>query len=418
MFNEFFLIKNIFIFCFLIKLVYNFSEKVLIISHDITFNSHVNHPYGTSVKDFKSGSGDTVVNAKIANYFNPEFPADLWSIFHLDQKFAYLIILVMLLPLVSGLYIIFFSIKNIFNYLYRGNFFLLENKNKNFSLLTKALWDKLWIYSFDWVKRYGLDGFIGLHYKLPNRLEENYPNPKYVISTFKKFFLFKSKPKFFYLFLYVFFYMFFLVFFSKSVFISFLLAFMFIFYLEDRWYLFIRDLGLNIKWFTVSTHIKTKKNDYGFYEALTLRLEKNFIIVFFSFLLFFFVTLLVISLYIDFFFNPILTWNGYFSKTVYSFHFFFNPKSIHFYNLDYFFALDGLNIWLIWLTSMLVLLCSLFLYENVKNDTFFAQMGWIFLLEFASFQFFCVPNYFWMYIFFEMSLLPIFILIVFWGSNR
>lgn len=140
-----------------------------------------------------------------------------------------------------------------------------------------------------------------------------------------------------------------------------------------------------------------------------------------SFLVFIIITMILIYLYIDFFFEPVVVWNGYFSKTINSF--FFTSRTLGFtnaadINIDYFVALDGLNVWLLWLTSLLVFLCSLFLVESSKNDTFFLQMGWIFLLEFAAFQFFCVANYLWMYIFFELSLLPIFILIVFWGSNR
>lgn len=73
---------------------------------------------------------------------------------------------------------------------------------------------------------------------------------------------------------------------------------------------------------------------------------------------------------------------------------------------------------MIWLTSLLVLLCTIYLLETVKIYSFFQQLFWIYLLAFASFQFFCVPNYLWMYIYFELSLLPIFILIIFWGSNR
>jgi len=130
--------------------------------------------------------------------------------------------------------------------------------------------------------------------------------------------------------------------------------------------------------------------------------------------------MLVVYLYIDFFFNPILTWNGYFSKTIISF--FVTPNSTFGSKqtsvvMDYFVALDGLNIWLIWLTSLLILLCSLYLLDTIKLSNFFNQLSWIYLLGFASFQFFCVPNYLWMYIYFELSLLPIFILIIFWGSN-
>ncbi|MCA9460295.1 MAG: hypothetical protein KC550_07150 [Nanoarchaeota archaeon] len=126
-------------------------------------------------------------------------------------------------------------------------------------------------------------------------------------------------------------------------------------------------------------------------------------------------------MYIDFFFNPILTWNGYFSNTVISFFFTslsnFESKQSS-VSFEYFIAFDGLNIWLIWLTSLLVFLCTIYLLETVKLYSFLSQLLWIYLLAFASFQFFCVPNYFWMYIYFELSLLPIFILIIFWGSNR
>ncbi|MBP7859353.1 hypothetical protein KA001_00090 [Patescibacteria group bacterium] len=126
-------------------------------------------------------------------------------------------------------------------------------------------------------------------------------------------------------------------------------------------------------------------------------------------------------MYINFFFNPILTWNGYFSNTIFCFFLSdasFSPRINNSLVFDYFIALDGLNIWLIWLTSLLVFLCTFYLLDTVKIHSFLSQLGWIYLLAFASFQFFCVPNYLWMYIYFELSLLPIFILIIFWGSNR
>jgi NADH-quinone oxidoreductase subunit M len=126
-------------------------------------------------------------------------------------------------------------------------------------------------------------------------------------------------------------------------------------------------------------------------------------------------------MYIDFFFNPILIWNGYFSNTIIDFFFTNAISSTRINNpltFDYFIAFDGLNIWLIWLTSLLVFLCTIYLLDTVKLHTFLAQVGWIYLLAFASFQFFCVPSYLWMYIYFELSLLPIFILIIFWGSNN
>jgi len=151
-----------------------------------------------------------------------------------------------------------------------------------------------------------------------------------------------------------------------------------------------------------------------------LRLRQTIYPIFFSFLLFILTTILLVYIYIYFFFNPLLIWNGYFSKTIIGF--FLNQPVVNKITtpitIDYFIALDGLNIWLIWLTSLLVLLCSLYLLDTIKLHSFISQLGWIYLLAFASFQFFCVPNYFWMYIYFELSLLPIFILIIYWGSNR
>ncbi len=122
-----------------------------------------------------------------------------------------------------------------------------------------------------------------------------------------------------------------------------------------------------------------------------------------------------------------MTWNGYFSNTIVALTFptytngFTHNTSFALREiilpLDYFLAIDGLNVWLVWLTSLLVYLSALYLLDTVRLHSFISQLGWIFLLAFASFQFFCVPSYLWMYIFFELSLLPIFILIVFWGSN-
>lgn len=150
--------------------------------------------------------------------------------------------------------------------------------------------------------------------------------------------------------------------------------------------------------------------------------------LYFAFVLFCASTGLLFYIYYCFFFIPIVTWNGYFSNTIIVFHF---PALFQYLNsyanfskehlvlsFDYFVALDGLNIWLVWLTSLLVYLSALYLFDTVKLHSFIAQLNWIFLLAFASFQFFCVPSYFWMYVFFELSLLPIFVLIIFWGSNR
>lgn len=164
-----------------------------------------------------------------------------------------------------------------------------------------------------------------------------------------------------------------------------------------------------------------------FFEYLHLRSRLAIYPLFFSFFLFISATGLLFYVYYYFIFHPIVTWNGYFSNTVIALNFpsstsmnIFNKKVVLIeapFSFDYFLALDGLNVWLVWLTSLLVYLSALYLLDTIKLYSFISQLGWIFLLAFASFQFFCVPSYLWMYIFFELSLLPIFILIVFWGSN-
>lgn len=144
----------------------------------------------------------------------------------------------------------------------------------------------------------------------------------------------------------------------------------------------------------------------------------------------------LVRIYMDMFFQKICLWDGYFYQTLTQFYFFsdFTFNMDYYYDnpgktflpngdhhaifFDYWIGVDGINIWMVWLTYLLVILCVLFLWENQKNDFFFSQIGWIFLLLFASVQFFCMISYFWMYIFFELSLLPIFVLVVYWGSNR
>lgn len=123
------------------------------------------------------------------------------------------------------------------------------------------------------------------------------------------------------------------------------------------------------------------------------------------------------------FFHSFFLWNGYFFETIihiglwHQIKFFTHYGIITNLKFDYYVGLDSLNIWLIWLTSLLTFLCIYFLWDNEAKSVFLLQASWIFFLEFSSFQFFCVCDFIWMYIFFELSLLPIFILIIYGGST-
>lgn len=77
-----------------------------------------------------------------------------------------------------------------------------------------------------------------------------------------------------------------------------------------------------------------------------------------------------------------------------------------------------LNIFLIWLTSLLTFLSILFSLSLLENKNFLNdKLFWLILSQFSAIQFFLSTNYLWMYIFFELSLLPIFILIIKFSVN-
>lgn len=346
------------------------------------------------------------------------FTYPLWSIFALDKTLTNLIILVLVLPLFYAFFILFFFLRNQINTFYFGAISKFEDKNVNFTLLTQQYWWILWSHAYDVTPRY-----TPKHKFIPENFwkSHKYPNPLLTLSTFRHIFLMQDRPNYLMLSFYFFVFTFLYLHQDLTIAASFILSVFLLFLTKiklanNRW-----TLGYHYHWHIIYGLRWNSLTWNEFYENFHLRLWVSFYPLFFSFLLFIFSTILLGLLYIDFFFNPILIWNGYFSKLVLTF--FFSTSQYLFVwspslTFDYFFALDGLNIWLIWLTSLLVLLCSVYLLETVKIHDYVAQLGWIFLLCFASFQFFCVPNYLWMYIYFELSLLPIFILIIFWGSNR
>jgi hypothetical protein len=66
-------------------------------------------------------------------------------------------------------------------------------------------------------------------------------------------------------------------------------------------------------------------------------------------------------------FQPVLVWNGYFTASLISFFFTLNISGLmtQAVVLDYFIGFDGLNIWLIWLTALLVFSCALYLLDTI-----------------------------------------------------
>lgn len=349
---------------------------------------------------------------------------NFWSIMTLDNLFFTYLIIVLSLPLLYCFLTLLFLLKNQIRTLQRGKINLFESKNPNFKILTKNYWWVLWSYVYDLVPRY--TNFLSFFKFIENSknyywTNKKFPNPWTALSFTRYVFLLRDKPWYLPYLIYVYF-IFTMIFFQDFTSLPVLFFCYLVFKLLKWKYEWKRwSMGWLYNWrliykFRKKLHLRIDLLEISFF----LRLRQTIYPIFFSFLMFLLTTILLVYIYIDFFFNPLLIWNGYFSKTIISF--FLNYSTVELksspINIDYFIALDGLNIWLIWLTSLLVLLCTLYLLDTTKLYNFVAQLGWIYLLAFASFQFFCVPNYFWMYIYFELSLLPIFILIIYWGSNR
>jgi len=94
-----------------------------------------------------------------------------------------------------------------------------------------------------------------------------------------------------------------------------------------------------------------------------------------------------------------------------------NTFSIHNNILEYSLGLDILSLIFIILTTILMLICFLINWNNIKyfNKEFIIGL---FFLEFIIFNIFCCLNLLLFYIFFESVLIPMFLVIGIWGSRR
>ena len=84
-------------------------------------------------------------------------------------------------------------------------------------------------------------------------------------------------------------------------------------------------------------------------------------------------------------------------------------------SIQFFLGLDGLNIWLIALTSFLMLPSVLVSWESIKEraNEFYA---WLLLLQTAMIGVFLAFDVVLFYVFFELTLIPLFFLIGIWGG--
>lgn len=87
-----------------------------------------------------------------------------------------------------------------------------------------------------------------------------------------------------------------------------------------------------------------------------------------------------------------------------------------FFNLDYSLSLDGLSMLFIFLTNLLIFLCTLLNWSSsYKLKEFLICLVFV---QFFLLNVFCVADLVLFYVFFEAILMPLFIMIGVWGSRE
>lgn len=84
-------------------------------------------------------------------------------------------------------------------------------------------------------------------------------------------------------------------------------------------------------------------------------------------------------------------------------------------NIDFLFGLDGISLFFFFLTSFLTFLVILFIWDEKFLKSYLLT---IFLLELLLLLTFSVLNIFLFYVFFEFILIPMYLMIGFWGSRE
>src|SRR5205085_12582048 len=84
--------------------------------------------------------------------------------------------------------------------------------------------------------------------------------------------------------------------------------------------------------------------------------------------------------------------------------------------IQFYIGVDGLNLWLITLTSVLMLPSVLIGWESIKERTN-EYYAWLLLLQTAMTGVFLAFDLILFYVFFELTLVPLFFLIGIWGGS-
>ena len=148
----------------------------------------------------------------------------------------------------------------------------------------------------------------------------------------------------------------------------------------------------------------------AFFFVIFIPSYKIKLLNYYSILFSFFIFLFSLFLLLYFFFNSYYTnFNSWFFLKL---NLYFN-----YLNINYILGIDGISLILIILTTFLIFICVL---TNIFNVYFRLKEFTIilFFLEFFLLNSFLTLNFFYFFIFFEIILLPMFLIIGIWGSRQ
>jgi proton-translocating NADH-quinone oxidoreductase chain M len=116
------------------------------------------------------------------------------------------------------------------------------------------------------------------------------------------------------------------------------------------------------------------------------------------------------------FLGSLLVW-AYFEKSIGQFQFVVKNSWLTHLNLNIIVGIDGISIFFLLLTTMLIPICILLSWSSVKKDVKEYLIAFL-LLEFFLIGVFCILDLLLFYIFFESVLLPMFLIVGVWGSRE
>ena len=115
------------------------------------------------------------------------------------------------------------------------------------------------------------------------------------------------------------------------------------------------------------------------------------------------------------FFGFLCVW-AFFKKSIAQFQFITKTFWVPYLNLNLTLGVDGISLFFLLLTTMLIPICILISWSSVKKDLKDYLIAFL-LLEFFLIGVFCILDLLLFYIFFESVLIPMFLIVGIWGSR-